>query len=76
MLVQEEGEGSFAFEPVGGIDERQLLGKPVQVGKERFPGVIGSKPIHLCTAEELHHAVHKRICTLTSARLCFKGKGG
>jgi len=60
MLVQEEGEGSFAFEPVGGIDERQLLGKPVQVGKERLPGVIGSKPIHLCTAEELHHAVPQK----------------
>ena len=57
MLVEEAGEGSYAFEPVGGIDQRQLLGKPVLVGKDHLPGVIGSKPIHLCSAEELHQAV-------------------
>jgi endoglucanase len=32
---------------VGGIDERVLVGKAVRVGKERVPGVIGAKPIHL-----------------------------
>jgi len=52
MLVQEEGEGLFSFEPVGGLDERQLAAKPVQVGKDHVAGVIGSKPIHLTTPEE------------------------
>ena len=52
MLVDDEGEGLFRFEIVGGIDNRQLVGKPIQVGKDKIPGVIGAKPIHLTTAEE------------------------
>jgi putative aminopeptidase FrvX len=52
MLVDDEGEGLFRFEIIGGIDNRQLVGKPVLVGKEKLPGVIGAKPIHLTTAEE------------------------
>jgi endoglucanase len=47
MLVEDEGDGIYAFERVGGIDERQLASKPVVVGKNHLPGVIGSKPIHL-----------------------------
>lgn len=52
MLVQEDGDGCYAFEAVGGIDERQLPAKPVLVGKEHLPGVIGSRPIHLTSAGE------------------------
>ncbi len=52
MLIDDEGEGLFRFEIVGGIDSRQLVGKPVLIGKEKVPGVIGAKPIHLTTAEE------------------------
>jgi len=52
MLVDDEGEGLFKFEIVGGIDNRQLVGKPVLVGKDQLPGVIGAKPIHLTTADE------------------------
>lgn len=52
MLVDDEGEGLFKFEIVGGIDNRQLAGKPVLVGKDKLPGVIGAKPIHLTTADE------------------------
>ena len=32
---------------MGGFDRRVLLGKPVVVGQDRLPGVIGLKPIHL-----------------------------
>jgi putative aminopeptidase FrvX len=53
MLTQEDGDGLFRFEIVGGIDEHQLAGKPVWVGKKRIPGVIGAKPIHLTTDAEL-----------------------
>lgn len=52
MLVDDEGEGLFRFEVVGGVDNRQLVGKPVLVGKDKLPGVIGAKPIHLTTADE------------------------
>ena len=56
MLVEEDSEGLFAFEPVGGIDPRQLLAKPVLVGKDHIKGVIGSKPIHLTSPEERRSA--------------------
>lgn len=52
MIVAEDGEGIYRFETVGGIDARHLLGRQVFVGKERTPGVIGGKPIHLMDAGE------------------------
>lgn len=45
-------EGYLKFSCVGGIDRRVLLSKPVTVGPNRIPGLIGMKPIHLTTAEE------------------------
>lgn len=45
-------EGYLKFSCVGGIDRRVLLSKPVTVGRNKVPGVIGMKPIHLTTAEE------------------------
>ena len=32
MLTYDDGEGIFRFETVGGIDPRQLPGKPVWIG--------------------------------------------
>lgn len=52
MLTYSDGEGLFRFEAVGGVDERQLAGKAVWVGRAHVPGVIGTKPIHLTTSEE------------------------
>lgn len=52
MLVADDGDGLYRFELVGGIDVRQLPGKQVLVGREKLPGVIGARPIHLTTAEE------------------------
>lgn len=52
MIVADDGEGIYRFETVGGIDARHLVGKQVYVGKERAPGVIGGKPIHLMDASE------------------------
>jgi endoglucanase len=52
MLTHDDGGGVFRFETVGGLDVRQLPGKAVWVGREKFPGVIGAKPIHLVKAEE------------------------
>ena len=64
MLTQDEGDGIFRFDTVGGIDERQLVGKPVWVGRDHLPGVIGAKPIHLTTADE-----RKRAIPLDSLRI-------
>ncbi len=52
MIVADESEGIYRFETVGGIDVRHLLGKQVYVGKDRTPGVIGGKPVHLMDAGE------------------------
>ena len=52
MIVADDGEGIYRFVTVGGIDARHLLGKQVLVGRERTPGVIGGKPVHLMDADE------------------------
>jgi tetrahedral aminopeptidase len=52
MIVAEDGEGIYRFEAVGGMDVRYLVGKQVLVGRERTPGVIGAKPVHLMSPEE------------------------
>ncbi|HEX7973669.1 MAG TPA: hypothetical protein VF498_04600 [Anaerolineales bacterium] len=64
MLTNDEGEGIFRFDTVGGLDTRQLAGKPVWIGRERTPGVIGAKPIHLTTADE-----RKRTIPLDTLRI-------
>jgi endoglucanase len=70
MLVAEDGEGIYRFETVGGMDVRQLVGKPVLVGKDHTPGVIGARPIHLTTAEE-----RKKSIPLDALRIDI-GPGG
>jgi endoglucanase len=57
MIVKDDEGGLFEFALVGGIDERVLPGKPVVVGREHIPGVIGAKAIHLTTAEERKSAL-------------------
>jgi endoglucanase len=64
MLTNDEEDGIFRFDTVGGIDVRQLAGKAVLVGKSHTPGVIGAKPIHLTTSEEL-----KQTITLETLRI-------
>lgn len=52
MIVADDGEGIYRFETVGGMDVRHLVGKQVFVGRDRTPGVIGGKPVHLMDSEE------------------------
>lgn len=70
MIVEDEGDGIYRFDRVGGVDERQLPGKPVWVGREHLPGVIGTKPIHLTEPDEL-----KSPISLESLRIDL-GPGG
>ncbi|RME08870.1 MAG: M42 family peptidase [Anaerolineae bacterium] len=64
MITAADGEGIFRFDTVGGIDPRQLPGKPVLVGSEGIPGVIGAKPVHLTSPEE-----RKRSPSLDAMRI-------
>ena len=45
-------EGFLKFDFVGGVDRRVAIGKPVALGPERIPGIIGLKAIHLVSREE------------------------
>lgn len=45
-------DGYLKFDCLGEMDRRVLIGKPVFVGKDRVPGVIGLKAVHLTTREE------------------------
>ena len=40
-------EGFLKFDFVGGVDRRVAIGKPVVLGPDRVPGVVGIKAIHL-----------------------------
>lgn len=57
ILVADEGDGLYRFETVGSIDVRYLVGKSVLVGKDHLPGVIGAKPIHLVSDDELKRKI-------------------
>jgi len=57
MIVKKHDDDLFQFEIVGGIDERQLPGKAVLVGKDHLPGVIGAKPIHKTTKSERNNKI-------------------
>ncbi|MEN8098245.1 MAG: M42 family peptidase, partial [Chloroflexota bacterium] len=52
MVTNIESNGTLRFKPVGGIDDRVVLGKTVKVGPDRIPGMIGGKPIHLLERSE------------------------
>ncbi len=64
MLVAEDGDGIYQFHAVGGVNERHLAGKQVQVGREHKLGVIGVKPIHL-----LEHGEYTRPVGMESLRI-------
>ncbi len=57
MITGIDGNGSLRFSPVGGIDQRVLPGTRVVIGKDKVPGVIGIKPIHLAYKDGLKRAI-------------------
>lgn len=57
LIVSDEENGLFRFNKVGGIDDRQLPGKTVLVGKDNLPGVIGAKAIHLTEPGETNNKI-------------------
>jgi endoglucanase len=52
MITDVTEDGLLSFKPVGGIDKRVLVSKRVLVGKDKIPGVIGAKAIHLQKPDE------------------------
>lgn len=52
MILHIEKNGFLRFATVGGVDPRVLVSKRVLIGKEKLPGVIGAKAIHLQERKE------------------------
>lgn len=52
-----DSKGFIKFQAVGGIDQRVLNSKIVEVGEQKIQGVIGSKAVHLMSEEERGKAV-------------------
>jgi len=57
MVTSIDKAGYLKFDKVGGIDDRVLLAKRVLIGKDRIPGVIGVKPIHMLYRKGEHKKV-------------------
>ncbi len=64
ILMQPGSDGLWKFETVGGVNEQTLPGKPVWIGKNRLPGVIGTKPAHLVEKEESENPIKKDSLTI------------
>lgn len=47
--------GLISYRTVGSIDPRVVISKPVRIGDQEVPGVIGAKAIHLQSAEDRKH---------------------
>jgi tetrahedral aminopeptidase len=52
MVTLAEDSGLLRFSKVGGIDDRVLPARAVQIGEKRVPGVIAVKPVHLTERAE------------------------
>lgn len=52
IVTSIDEQGFLKFSTVGGIDKKVIPGKRVTVGKNKIPGVIGVKPIHLLKPDE------------------------
>lgn len=52
IVTYVEEDGLLRFETVGGINRRTLVGRAVRIGKSGIAGVIGTKAVHLKSADE------------------------
>lgn len=69
-------DGLLRYQPVGGIDSRVVVSKPVLVGDANVPGIIGAKAIHLQTPEDHQHVLkHKELCIDIGAKTKVEAEG-
>lgn len=53
IVTRVTDEGFLKFDFVGGVDRRVTIGKPVVLGENQVPGIIGLKAIHLVKRDEM-----------------------
>lgn len=56
IVTSIKSDGTLTVSPVGGIDPRVVIGRPVSVGMRNINGVIGAKAVHNLTADEKNKA--------------------
>jgi endoglucanase len=64
LIVHHDSNGHLHFRKVGGLDDRVLLSKVVLIGKDKIPGVIGVKPIHLLKPREREQVIDADSLTI------------
>jgi tetrahedral aminopeptidase len=74
MVTVDDGGGLFQFQKVGGVDSRQLPGKPVLIGHDHIPAVIGARAIHLTTQEQRRSVIPLETLRLDIGPNEHKGK--
>lgn len=52
VVTSVKSDGTLTVSPVGGIDPRVAIGRPVRVGDGDICGVIGAKAVHNLSADE------------------------
>lgn len=69
MITYIHEDGSLAFDMVGGVNAAAVIGRQVQVGRNRIPGVIGCKPVHLLSKDERTKPadMHSLFCDIGTA---------
>lgn len=69
MITDIHADGTLAFDMVGGINAAAVIGRQVQVGRNRIAGVIGSKPVHLLSKDEKKKPadMHSLFCDIGTA---------
>lgn len=57
MITDIDSQGMLRFDTAGGFDPRSLLGKVVQVGPSKMPGIIGARAVHLLKSGDYNKVV-------------------
>lgn len=57
-------DGTLKFRALGGINEKIIPSKVVLIGKDKIPGVIGGKPIHLQGKDEREKGLSYKDCCI------------
>jgi endoglucanase len=69
LITDVDSKGLLQFTTVGGFDDRALLGKVVVVGKEKIPGVIGARAVHLLKSGD-----HNKVVKIDAMRIDIGAK--
>lgn len=64
IIIGYNEDGTLKFSSLGGINSKVIPCKVVLIGKNKIPGIIGLKPIHLQTKEERKNNISYESCCI------------